>query len=124
MKILIVDDEDPIREVLIDILADANYEAIGVRNGREAVECLRTHPGRFQLVLLDVMMPALDGWGVLEAMRGDPSLAVVPVVIMTAAENVHQKALKRGAVGYLPKPIDLNELLETVEFYSRDQQVA
>jgi CheY-like chemotaxis protein len=125
MSVLIVDDEYYIRDVLITFLLDAGYDATGARNGRDAVDCLRQHPRRFRLILLDVMMPYMTGWEFLETIRDDPALATLPVILMTAAENVHQKAIERGATGYLPKPIDLDELLDIVEYYYvEDQQEA
>jgi DNA-binding response OmpR family regulator len=117
MSVLIVDDEYYIRDVLIAFLLDAGYNATGARDGRDALDCLRKYPGRFRLILLDVMMPYMTGWELLEAIRNDSALAHLPVILMTAAENVHQKALEQGAADYLPKPIDLDELLDIVEYY-------
>lgn len=117
MSVLIVDDEYYIRDVLTAFLLDAGYDATGARNGRDAVDCLHQHPGHFRLILLDVMMPYMTGWELLETIRHDPALATLPVILMTAADNVHQKAIERGATDYLPKPIDLDELLDIVEYY-------
>src|ERR1043165_1449600 len=122
MSVLIVDDEYYIRDVLIAFLLDAGYDASGARNGRDAVDCLHQHPGRFRLILLDVMMPYMTGWELLERIRSDPTLARMPVILMTDGENVHQKALEQGATDYLPKPIDLDELLDIVEYYYVDHQ--
>ena len=125
MSVLIVDDEYHIRDVLIAFLLDAGYDATGARDGRDAINCLRQHPGRFRLVLLDVMMPYMTGWELLDRIRSDPALATLPVILMTAAENVQQKALEQGATDYLPKPIDLDELLDIVEnYYIQDQREA
>jgi CheY-like chemotaxis protein len=117
MSVLIVDDEYYIRDVLIAFLQDAGYDATGARNGRDAVASLRQQPGHYRLVLLDVMMPYMTGWEFLAIIRDDPVFTELPVILMTAAENVHQKALEQGATDYLPKPIDLDELLDIVEYY-------
>jgi DNA-binding response OmpR family regulator len=122
MSVLIIDDEYYIRDLLIAFLLDAGYDAAGARDGRDAMDCLHQHPDRFRLILLDVMMPYMTGWEILENIRDDPALATLPVILMTAAENVHQKALERGATDYLPKPIDLDELLDIVEYYYVDNE--
>jgi len=122
MSVLIVDDEYYIRDVLTTFLLEAGYDATGARDGRDAVDNLRQQPGRFRLILLDVMMPYMTGWELLETIRDDPALAALPVILMTAAENVHQKAIEQGATDYLPKPIDLDELLDIVEYYYVDDQ--
>ena len=117
MLILVVDDEDAVRGLLIDILADAGHVTIAAINGRGALDCLREHTTRIQLILLDVMMPSMSGWDVLNELQRDPALAAIPVVIMTAGGNMHQKAQEHGASGYLSKPTDLDTLLEIVERY-------
>lgn len=99
------------------ILEDTQHDVIGAANGRDAVAYLRKDPSRFQLVLLDLMMPYMSGWDVLHAMQAHPTLAPIPVVIMTAGANVRQQALDLGAAGYLPKPLDLDQLLDTAEQY-------
>ncbi|MEP7190831.1 MAG: response regulator, partial [Roseiflexaceae bacterium] len=106
MSILVVDDEAPVRALVMALLEDTHYDVIGVANGRDAVACLYKNPSRFQLVLLDLMMPYMSGWEVLNTIQSHPTLAPIPVVIMTAGANVRQQALDLGAAGYLPKPLD------------------
>ncbi len=123
MSILVVDDESPVRAVVMAILEDTQYDVIGAANGRDAVACLCKDPSRFQLVLLDLMMPYMSGWDVLHVMQAHPTLASIPVVIMTAGANVRQQALDLGAAGYLPKPLDLDQLLDIAErYYPNGQQ--
>jgi CheY-like chemotaxis protein len=117
MLILVVDDEDAVRTLLVDILADAGHITLSAINGSEAIACLRRHKTSIQLILLDVMMPSMNGWDVLKELQRDPALAAIPVVMMTAGGNVRQKAQERGASGYLPKPTDLDTLLEMIERY-------
>ena len=117
MCILVVDDEAPVRSMLLAFFEDVQYEAIGAPNGRTALECLHENPERYDLVLLDVMMPFLSGWDVLMAMQSDPTLADIPIVMMTAGANVRQHALELGAVGYLSKPVDFDVLQRIVEEY-------
>ena len=115
MNILIVDDEAPVRAVVTALLEDTQYDVVGVANGRDAVACLHNDPRRFQLVLLDLMMPYMSGWDVLQAMRAHPTLASIPVVIMTAGANVRQQAFDLGAAAYLSKPLDFDQLLDIAE---------
>jgi len=117
MSILVVDDEGPVRAVVMAILEETHYEVVGAANGREAVACLCKNPSRFQLVLLDLMMPYMSGWDVLNTMQSHPTLAQIPVVIMTAGANVRQQALDYGAAGYLPKPLDFDQLLDVAKHY-------
>jgi CheY-like chemotaxis protein len=124
MSILIVDDEAPVRAVLMAILEDTHYDAIEVANGRDAVACLCKNPSRFQLVLLDLMMPYMSGWEVLHAIQTHPALASIPVVIMTVGTNVHQQALERGAAAYLCKPLDFDQLLDIAERFCPHEQQA
>src|SRR3954447_20953259 len=111
MSILVVDDEAPVRTLVMAVLEETQYHVIGAANGRDAVACLCQNPGRFQLVLLDLMMPYMSGWNVLHAMQSRPTLAPIPVVIMTAGANVRHQALDLGAADYLSKPLDLDQLL-------------
>jgi two-component system chemotaxis sensor kinase CheA len=123
MSILVVDDEAPVRAVVTTLLEDTNYDVVGVANGLDAVACLCKNPNRFQLVLLDLMMPFMSGWDVLNTIQSYPTLAPIPVVIMTAGANVRQQALELGAASYLSKPLDLDQVLDIVErYYPHEQQ--
>lgn len=110
-KVLIVDDEFDIVDVLGDLLTAEGYEVVTAANGREGLSRLRDVP--VDLVLLDCMMPVVDGPEMLRLMREDERLLNVPVVMMSAAEMRHRvQAL--GCSAFLKKPFDLNTLLETV----------
>lgn len=108
--ILVVDDDPDLLDVTRFALEGEAFEVATARNGQEALELLRAGepPG---LVLLDLMMPVMNGWEFLEEVAKDPSLRAIPVVVLTAAnpEGVP------GAVEILRKPIDLEELIEAVE---------
>lgn len=111
--ILVVDDDPSILETVRSILESEGHPVITATNGNEALECLeRATPG---LMLLDMRMPVLDGWGVAAALRD--SSHRVPIVVMTAAENASRWAAEIQAEGFLAKPFDLNQLLDTVERY-------
>ncbi|MFP2924828.1 two-component system response regulator [Pyxidicoccus sp. 3LG] len=109
--ILIVDDEFGIVEALRDLLADEGYRTVIALNGREALE--RMAEERPALVLLDYMMPVLNGPGLLEAMGQDATLRDIPVVMMSASPADRWRHLPCAA--FLPKPFELELLLELLE---------
>ncbi|MQC27403.1 MAG: response regulator [Chloroflexi bacterium] len=103
-KILVVDDERDIRELLIDELTDCGYETAEAENGVEALERVKSeHP---DLVLLDLMMPIMDGTQVLEILKSEAQTANLPVVLLTAvsADEREQRALAMGVNHYVTKP--------------------
>lgn len=108
--ILIVDDEFGILEVLRDFLQDEGYRTAIALNGRQALE--RMAAERPALVFLDFMLPVLNGAGVLEAMKADPNLRDVPVVLMSASPSSAWRHLP--ATAFLPKPFGLDEFLRHV----------
>ena len=111
-SILIVDDEYGLSEVVADILTDEGFDVAMAMDGKRALATMAQQ--RPDLVLLDLVMPVVDGWTVLRAMRGDARLATVPVVLMTVlAESVGQRD-KHLHQGVLFKPFTLPQLLETI----------
>ena len=113
--ILVVDDDPDIRDIVADILCDEGYRALGAENGRQALRMLREDGLRPQLILLDMMMPELDGWGFRAEQQQDAELAPIPVVVFTAHELPSQTAAQMQAAGFLKKPIRLAQLLDTVK---------
>jgi CheY-like chemotaxis protein len=109
-QILIVDDEFGIAEALQDLLQDEGYRTAHALNGQQALE--RMAAERPVLVLLDYMMPVMNGPALLDAMRKDPRLSGIPVVMMTASPPESWRHLPCDA--FLPKPFDLEQLLTTV----------
>lgn len=109
--ILVVDDDSAIRATIVEILAAEGYETAGAANGAEALEMIEREAPR--LVLLDMRMPVLDGWGLARALS-ERQLRL-PILVMTAAQDARQWAAEIGAVGCLAKPFDLVELLDAVE---------
>jgi CheY-like chemotaxis protein len=114
-RILVVDDDASIRTFVQSALADTGYEVKLAVNGQQALdEVARDRP---HLILLDVRMPGVDGWEVLDALRsaaGDQT----PVVVMTAEYSGQERALASGAQGYLAKPFELDDLLDCVDLHS------
>jgi two-component system chemotaxis response regulator CheY len=108
-SILVADDEPLFREVTVAAVEDAGYRVVAAEDGRAAILALATRP---DLVLLDVNMPHLDGWGVLEHMRAIPM--VPPVILMTGQHDRPSPAgLLQLVSGYLIKPFPVGQLLDT-----------
>ena len=114
-KLLLIEDHDEIRENTVEILQLAGYEVLAAANGRDGVALAReSNP---DLVICDIMMPILDGYGVLHLFRRDDTLNRIPFIFLTAkAERADQrKAMELGADDYLTKPFTELELLAAVE---------
>jgi CheY-like chemotaxis protein len=115
-EVMVVEDDEAIRETLAEVLADEGFAVTWAANGAEALRLLRgTRAPR--LILLDLMMPIMNGWELREALRRDPALACIPVVIISADNGLPQKASALAVDGYLAKPFHLEALLSTVHRY-------
>jgi len=112
-RILVVDDEEPIREVVCAMLQNASYQCVQARSGVEALEILH-QDADFQLVLTDLMMPELDGVGLLEVVKRQ--YQNLPVVMVTAVHDISValSAIRNGAYDYLLKPFEREQLLAVV----------
>lgn len=110
-RILVVDDEEPIRATGAEILDEEGYPVATAANGAEALHLVETTAPC--TVLLDRRMPVLDGWGVMQALHARS--ASPAVVVMTAAQSAHPWAAEVGADGYVAKPFDLGEMVADVE---------
>jgi len=109
--ILVVDDDDDFRETLCEVLREAGYPVQQAENGEVALQRVQEElPG---ILLLDLKMPVLDGWGVMERMRKDPRSAGVPILILSAYGFEWESELL-GAQGYIPKSVGVDEILERV----------
>jgi two-component system, chemotaxis family, chemotaxis protein CheY len=118
-KVLVIEDNEDIREAVAEALEDAGHGVWLAANGAIAIGELRASSDLPCLVLLDLMMPVMDGAQFLQEMRQDPRLSALPVVVVTADSNAITQAASLGAHGGLRKPIQLNELLFTVSKYSQ-----
>jgi DNA-binding response OmpR family regulator len=113
-KILVIEDEPQMRRNILTVLGMENFEALGAENGRVGLEMVRTqHP---ELILCDVMMPELDGYGVLKALRADPATSQIPFLFLTAkGEKADFRAgMNLGADDYLTKPVVVADLLQAI----------
>ena len=109
--VLVVDDDPTARELISDYLRQAGFSVITATGGRDGLKRAKEHHPI--AITLDVMMPDLDGWTVLAALRGDPQLSDIPVVMATIVDERRQ-GMALGAVGYLTKPIDRDKLVELI----------
>jgi CheY-like chemotaxis protein len=103
----VVEDDPDVRLVLEDVLQAEGYIVGTAANGLEALNALREQ--RYGVVLLDLMMPVMNGWQFLEAQAADPALAAIPVVAVTAVTAAHLPAVRT-----LRKPFDLSELIRAI----------
>jgi CheY-like chemotaxis protein len=108
-----VDDTAPVRNALVTLFDTNGYHARGAKNGGDALRVLRDgFPA--SLVVLDMVMPEMDGWEFRRAQRADPALAAIPLVVLTAVVNPALEAEKLGAVAGFRKPLDVYALLDVV----------
>jgi CheY-like chemotaxis protein len=105
-RVLVVDDDAAIREITAEVLRDVGYDVVCAMNGEQALRELRGEQ-RPHLVLLDLMMPVMSGWELLELLQSADDLSKIPVVVVSAMSAP-------GAHEHLAKPIDLDLLLATV----------
>jgi DNA-binding NarL/FixJ family response regulator len=114
-KILVIEDEPEMRRNITALLRYCHYEAIGAENGRHGLEAARRE--KPDLILCDVMMPELDGHGVLQALQKDASLARIPFIFLTAKgeKDDLRSGMNLGADDYLTKPVANTDLVEAIE---------
>ena len=111
--ILIADDHDDNRELLQLLLTAAGYEVWEARNGHECLELARNRPP--DLIVMDLSMPVLDGWGVLRELRADQRTLKIPCMAVTAhADLERNEALKTGFIAYVSKPYTAETLLNAI----------
>jgi DNA-binding response OmpR family regulator len=120
-NVLIVEDDPETREMLRQLLATQGFYALAAEDGLEGLHLLRTVRHRAPkapcLVLLDLKMPRLGGNEFRRAQLGDPTVANVPIAIMSGASDLHERAEAMGAVATLAKPLDVDRLIEVVRRY-------
>jgi CheY-like chemotaxis protein len=113
--ILIVEDDLDVSRLLAEILEAEGYRTATAANGCEALNHLRKNSHYPDLILLDMMMPVMDGWKFREEQQKLPALASIPVLTVTADGDARGKAASIQAAGYLSKPLQIDSLLDEVE---------
>ena len=108
--VLVVDDQEINRDVLGMIL-EGYYEIIYASNGVEALKQIEAYRDELAVVLLDLLMPEMDGFQVLDILHGDANLSRIPVIVLTAEKNAELRALQMGAADFITKPFDMHEVI-------------
>jgi CheY-like chemotaxis protein len=111
--VLVVDDDEDLREVTVDLLRARGYDADGAEDGAAALERIRA-AGVPAVILLDMRMPVMNGWQFARVFREHHDRSA-PIVVVTAASDAHRSAKEVEADGWLSKPFDPDELLAAVE---------
>ncbi len=112
-SILVVEDDWDIRSVLCSVLSEEGYDVASASDGREAISALRSGE-RPSIILLDLMMPVMSGVDFRAAQLGDPELADIPVVVLTADGRLLEVAKALGAAAAFSKPFELDALLDVI----------
>ena len=112
--VLVVDDDAEIRQALVDILEDEDYTVMAAANGKEALEVVARGPCP-DVILLDVMMPVMDGWHFLSARLAHPRLVEVPIIIMSAGIEAEREARNAGVSEVALKPLHVDDLIRRIE---------
>ena len=114
-KVLIIDDEFPVGYLIKINLEAEGYEVILALSGEEALEKARGSPP--DLITLDVLMPEMDGFEVLKALKREGALNSIPVIMISVVDEIRKKrGIEMGVAGYLLKPIDFDNLLDKMRF--------
>jgi CheY-like chemotaxis protein len=121
--IMVVDDDVEVREAVSELLENHGYAVIPASNGREALDELKIHNLRPSLILLDVMMPVMDGQTFCAEQQADPELKDIPVVVFTAFGAALDKMKNVDAMPRLEKPVRAEQLLDSVEMWSDESKL-
>jgi two-component system, OmpR family, alkaline phosphatase synthesis response regulator PhoP len=121
-KILVIEDEKPVRTNIVDLLSVEGFDAIGAENGQAGLQVLRDQT--IDLVICDVLMPKMDGFEVLKALSQNPSTEMIPLIFLTAKTERSdiRQGMNLGAYDYITKPFTRVELLEAVNAQLKKQE--
>ena len=114
-RVLVVDDDPDLRDAMVEVLEESGHAATGVANGNEALAHLRSSLDQPCLILLDLMMPVMDGRTFREEQLRDPTLSPIPVIVISAFHDVDQTAAQMQAAAHVKKPVSLRDLVQLVE---------
>lgn len=119
-QILVVDDEEMIRDSLVEFLDEHGYQAVGAVNGQDALQKLGGL--RPCLIILDLMMPVMDGHAFRQQQLSDPELSTIPVLILSAYHDVAKSASALAVADHLSKPLKLHDLLMLVQKHCPNEE--
>jgi CheY-like chemotaxis protein len=112
--VMIVEDDADTLDALNALLTQFGFDTLLAQNGREALEKLRAAARLPCVIILDLLMPEMDGWQFRTEQQADPALRAIPVVIVTADVRGGSRAKAAGAVAFIPKPVDIEKLMGSV----------
>jgi CheY-like chemotaxis protein len=112
--VLLIEDDPDIREAIGDVLAEEGYTVAMADTGQQGLDRLRAEPLP-DVILLDLMMPVMDGWKFREEQKQHPAWDAIPVIVLSAVGNTQERAESIGASGCLRKPLDIDELLDMLQ---------
>jgi len=113
-RVLVVEDDQDVRDTILDLLEDEGVAAAGAADGGEALQLLRASEVKPSVILLDLMMPTVNGAEFRQQQLEDPALASIPVVLLSADVTTEAACAELRAAGFLRKPVKLSTLLEQV----------
>jgi DNA-binding response OmpR family regulator len=116
-RILIVEDDEAIRQALKELLETEDFEVLTAENGEDALLILERTKNLPSLIVADLMMPVLDGFKFCSILNESHNLKKIPIIIMSADGHVKQKQDATQAVAYLKKPVDIDEVINTINRY-------
>jgi DNA-binding response OmpR family regulator len=122
MRILVCEDQDAIRHMIQTLVQASGHEVVGVATGAQAVELAMQEP--FDVLLLDLMVPGVDGFGVCERLRGNASTRELPIFVISAMDDAgtRARATKAGATAFYSKPFRPLELLDEINRLARSSR--
>jgi CheY-like chemotaxis protein len=119
--VLVVEDDPDALDAITTILEDAGYDALRAANGSEALRQLGHHNGRCDLILLDLLMPVMNGWDFRRRQKETPAFADIPVLLMSAGAHMPTVSGELNAAGYVTKPVEVSDLLAVVQHHCRER---
>ncbi len=122
---LVVDDDVRNIFALTSLLEDHHLNVVHAENGRKGIELLKSTP-KIDLVLMDIMMPEMDGYETMRAIRQEPQFRSLPIIALTAKamKGDRAKCLEAGASDYITKPVDLEQLFSVLRVWIGDQEIS
>lgn len=115
-SILVIDDDIALRVMFQTLLREEGYRVLEANNGQEALDLLKTE--KPSLIVLDLMMPVMNGWQFLEEVEKHPELDATPIILLSASRELATTARLNKIRAFLPKPFDIDTLLDYIEKYS------
>jgi two-component system chemotaxis response regulator CheY len=117
MTILVIEDDSAIHEMLVHTLEEEGFATVSASDGLEALSYLETAPGLLCLILLDLMMPRMNGWQFRQIQQDHPTIGSIPVVLLSARPDVRACQAEIAVDSYLPKPLNFDLLMNIVRRY-------